>query len=352
MTRTYIRAASCISAQNTFAADGFLTDVATYTGNRLQAIEPDYKNYIDPKQARRMSHVIKMGVAAALDCVKQSGGQTPDAIITGTAFGCMEDTVTFLTRIVEMQEEMLPPTAFIQSTHNTVAAQIALLLGCHGYNNTFVHKGVSFEHALIDSLMLLNEQEASNIIVGAIDELMDSNFVILTRLGQYKRRPICNLDLFKDKSKGTIGGEGAAFFLLTDKISADNMAELKSVQTFYNVPDAAAVEKRIEKFLSAQKLTISDVDLIITGKNGDVRNDAVYETLGESIFRNKPQGVYKHLSGEYSTSAGFALWLAANCVKRQQVPTVVSDTTVQPKNILLYNHYQNFYHSLMLVTAC
>ncbi len=46
----------------------------------------------------------------------------PGAIITGTALGCLEDTVTFLTRMIELNEELLPPTAFIQSTHNTVAA--------------------------------------------------------------------------------------------------------------------------------------------------------------------------------------------------------------------------------------
>ena len=107
----------------------------------------------------------------------------PGAIITGTAFGCLEDTVTFLTRMMEQNEEMLPPTAFIQSTHNTVAAQIALMLKCHGYNNTFVHKGISFESALLDAMMLLKEQEADNILVGGTEEMVDASFKVLTRLG-------------------------------------------------------------------------------------------------------------------------------------------------------------------------
>src|ERR1700744_5348555 len=164
MKKVYIRAASCLSAQNTLTADDFLRDIKEYVGTRMNAVEPDYKTYIDPKQARRMSHVIKMGVAAAQECLNQAAGYNPDAIITGTALGCVEDTVTFLSRIVEMHEEMLPPTAFIQSTHNTVAAQVALMLGNHGYNNTFVHKGISFENALIDALMLINEGEAKNVL--------------------------------------------------------------------------------------------------------------------------------------------------------------------------------------------
>src|SRR5206468_11480781 len=142
-----------------------------------------------------MSHVIKMGVSAAKECLINGKVEMPGAIITGTAFGCMEDTVTFLTRIIEQEEELLPPTAFIQSTHNTVAAQIALMLQCHAYNNTFVHKGVSFEHALFDGIMLLNENEADNVLVGGIEEMVDTSFKVLTRLGLYKRKPISNLDL-------------------------------------------------------------------------------------------------------------------------------------------------------------
>src|ERR1700742_3000801 len=122
--RTYIRSASGISPQNTFGDVGFFQEPVEYIGNRLQAIEPDYKAFIDPKQIRRMSKVIKMGVATAQDCLNQAKVEMPGAIITGTAFGCMDDTVSFLTRMVEMNEEMLPPTAFIQLTHNTVTAQV------------------------------------------------------------------------------------------------------------------------------------------------------------------------------------------------------------------------------------
>ena len=160
--KAFIRSAACISPQETFG-DGFLTRIVEYEGIRLKAIEPDYKEFIDPKQARRMSHVIKMGIAAAKKCLADGNVEIPGAIITGTAYGCIEDTVNFLTRIVEQQEELLSPTAFIQSTHNTVAAQIALMLQCHSYNLTYVHKGVSFESALTDALMLLNEQEADNV---------------------------------------------------------------------------------------------------------------------------------------------------------------------------------------------
>jgi len=350
--KVYIRAASSISPQKTFEVDSFLNEPVEYIGTRLSAIEPDYKAFIDPKQIRRMSHVIKMGVSAAHDCLEKAGVEMPGAIITGTAFGCMEDTVTFLTRIVEMNEEMLPPTAFIQSTHNTVAAQIALMLKCHNYNNTFVHKGVSFENALIDGLMLLNENEVDNVLVGATEEMVDAGFIILTRLGLFKRKPISNLALFGEQSKGTISGEGAAFFLLSGENSADSLAEFNGLKTFYKPKDNAAIEKQVSNFLALYSLNISDVDLIITGKNGDIKNDAVYDGLNSGLFAGKALGNYKHLCGDYPTSTSFALWLAANCIKNVSVPAIVADGNIKPKRILIYNHYQNIYHSLMLVSAC
>jgi 3-oxoacyl-[acyl-carrier-protein] synthase II len=349
--KVYIRSSACISAQNTFGDQPFLQDIVEYTGTRLTTIEPDYKQYIDPKQIRRMSHVIKMGVAAAKECLAKAEVEMPGAIITGTAFGCMEDTVTFLTRIIELQEEMLPPTAFIQSTHNTVAAQIALMLQCHNYNNTFVHKGISFESALFDAIMLLNERETDNILVGGTEEMVDTSFKVLTRLGLYKRFDVSNLSLYSTESKGTIGGEGAAFFLLTDKASDNNLAELTALKTLYKPEN---IEASINAFLKENGATIEDVDLIVTGKNGDMTYDEPYKKLEVSLFKNTTTANYKHLCGEYPTSSAFGLWLAAHIVKTKTVPAVVLQgkaNSKSPKKVLYYNHYPNKYHSLMLVSA-
>lgn len=348
--KIYIRSASCISPQKTFGNNDFLTELVEYTGTRLSAIEPDYKAFIDPKQIRRMSHVIKIGVAAAKDCLDKANVEMPGAITTGTALGCIEDTVTFLTRMVEQKEELLPPTAFIQSTHNTVGAQIALMLKCHGYNNNFVHKGISFESALIDAIMLLKEQEADNILVGGIDEITDISFKVLTRLGLYKRWPVSNLELLSTESKGTMGGEGATFFLLSDKASDDNLAELSSVKTLYNTND---IEAGIIKFLAENSLKPEDIDLLITGKNGDLNNDASYKQLTSLIFQDTGIANYKHLCGEYSTSSSFALWLASNIIKKEIIPEVVIEkrANTAPKKVLIYNHYLHKYHSLMLVSG-
>ncbi|HYM93875.1 MAG TPA: beta-ketoacyl synthase chain length factor [Chitinophagaceae bacterium] len=353
--KIYFRSSACISPQKTFGNVSFLSEAVEYNETRLRAIEPDYSAFIDPKLIRRMSHIIKMGVAAAQQCLNNGNTNMPGAIITGTALGCLGDTITFLTRMIELNEEMLPPTAFIQSTHNTVAAQIALTLKCHQYNNTFVHKGISFESALFDAIMLLREKEADNILVGGTDEMTDASFAILNRLGLYKRWPVSNMSLFETRSNGTIGGEGSVFFLLSDKLSPDNLAELNCMQIFYRPNNIEEIEQKIIAFLAQHSLQIEDVDMVIAGKNGDPRNDKVYDQLSQSLFRNSTLTNYKHLCGEYPTSTAFALWLASNIIKKEEVPPVVAKWNKEnrnPKKILIYNHYLNIYHSLMLVSAC
>src|SRR5215203_4669641 len=229
----YILGTGNISAQKTFGHVPFLTEAVEYTGNRLSCIEPDYKAFIDAKQIRRMSRIIRIGVAAAMECLREAGVNSPDAIVTGTAYGCLEDTGLFLSKMVEYKEELLTPTAFIQSTHNTIGAQIGLMLQCNNYNNAFVHRGFSFESALQDALMLLKEDEFNHVLVGAIDEITNISHPILTRLGLYKKENTSSLGLYSSGTKGTIAGEGAAFFLLSNKPGYNDYGNLAGLETFY-----------------------------------------------------------------------------------------------------------------------
>ena len=351
----YIQAVAGISPQQTFDNTSFPETVIQYSGNRFNCVEPEYDDLIDAKLIRRMSRIIKMGTAAAVKCLQQSAVEMPDGIIVGTAYGCLQDTEIFLQRIIEYNEELLTPTAFIQSTHNTVGAQIALLLQCHNYNNTFVHKGFSFESALLDGVMQLKEKEMNNVLIGAADEITNSSHDILARFGLYKN-DINGNDLYSGNTKGTLAGEGAFFFLLTTQPSEKNLAKLGGMEFFYQPESKEAIEKNIVSFLAAQSLTINDIDLIVAGRNGDKKNDEIYNELEASVFVNKQVINYKHLCGEYPTASSFALWMASAIIKDESIPKALSAPSQLPSNkiktILIYNHYLLEHHSLFLVTTC
>lgn len=160
----------------------------------------------DPTIRRRMSRVVRMGVLTALECL---GATEIDGIVTATGFGCLADSEKFLRNLLEQHEELLAPTPFIQSTFNTIGAQVALLRCCRGPNLTFSHRGHSFESALLEASMLLAETPGSRLLVGAADERTASQHRIMERMGLWRGRE---------------NGEGAAFLLLSACPSAASRA--------------------------------------------------------------------------------------------------------------------------------
>jgi 3-oxoacyl-[acyl-carrier-protein] synthase II len=351
----YIKGTGNISPQNTFSKDGFLENIVEYQNNYLSCIEPDYKDYFDSNSSRRMGKIIKMGVAASMACLKESDIKNPDAIITGTGLGCIQDTEKFLSSLIENNERMLTPTSFIQSTHNTISAQIALTLNCTNYNYTYVHRGFSFESGLLDSMMLLNEGSANNVLLGGLDETTPNTFSILQRLGHWKNQHISNLHLLEADSKGTISGEGASFFLLSNKNEGNCYAKINSVSTIYKPSDYNAIAANINQFIKNASLKMDDIDLIMFGVNGDMRIDGIYHHLHKNYFKKGACAYFKHLCGEYQTASSFALWLAAKIIKHQHIPDVVKINNFLEKpirNVLIYNHYRNINHSLFLLQKC
>jgi 3-oxoacyl-[acyl-carrier-protein] synthase II len=351
----YIKGLGNISPQNTLPKNNFLEETVTHKNNYLSCIEPDYKEYIDANFSRRMGRIIKMGVAASMTCLKDAGVQQPDAIITGTGLGCIQDTEKFLSSIIEHEEKMLTPTSFIQSTHNTISAQIALLLKCVNYNFTYVHRGFSFESSLLDGMMMVNEGTANNVLIGAADEMTPNTFTILKRLGHWKREEINHLRLSDYMSKGTIAGEGASFFVLSNTNEGQCYASINSLATIYKPESISEIEEAISKILKEANLEINDLDLIIFGSNGDIKHDGIYQHLQRDYFKQGAFAGFKHLCGEYFTASSFGLWLAAKIIQSQHIPDAVKLNSFSEKpikNILIYNHYRNINHSLMLLQRC
>jgi 3-oxoacyl-[acyl-carrier-protein] synthase II len=352
----FIDGMCAISPQDTISGGVILHETKEYDGVRyLKCIEPQYNEFLDPMSSRRMSRIIKMGVFSALKCLQDARIKNPDAIIAGTGLGCIEDSEKFLGSVYSNGEKLLNPTPFIQSTHNTVAATIALLLNCNGYNNTFSHRGLSFEHALLDSLMLLQEGSANNVLVGALDEVTLNSFNITNRLGFWKKECINNLRLLEYKTRGSIGGEGTSFFVLNKQKTNRSIAKIISIDTFYKPEDIAETKMKLSAFINKNAGGFEKIDLVLMGMNGDQITDNIYYQLKSSLFRNITCAYFKHLCGEYYTSSAFALYIASSILKEQNVPTVLrldNKPIIGIKNILIYNHLRNTNHSAILLSSC
>lgn len=144
----------------------------------------EYSRYLPPMKARRMGKLQKRALVTALKAMEISGIGDPDAILNGTAMGCMENTVQMLNGLAAEGEAMNMPTCFMQSTHNTVASMMAIYTKNHGYNNTYSHRTVSFELALQDAFLRLRTGRLRTALVCANDELTELQLRNPTFFGQ------------------------------------------------------------------------------------------------------------------------------------------------------------------------
>ena len=173
---------------------------------------------------RRMSRVVKSGVAAGIESLLEFGARAPiDAIITATGLGCIADSEKFLDGLIAGDETMLNPTPFIQSTFNTVGAQIALLRGLHCYNTTYVHRWTSFENALTDAALRIGAGWSQAVLVGAFDETTPSVEKVLQRL--------------RVAQEGR-WGESSVFFVLTAERFDCSVAEITGIRIPAGTPAA------------------------------------------------------------------------------------------------------------------
>lgn len=354
MGKTYINGIGCVSAQKTFDTVFVEDAILNESLNVLPLENPTYKDYISPIAARRMSKAVKNGIVASTLAMKEADVETFDAIITGTGMGCIEDSDKFLKAIIDNNEEFLTPTSFIQSTHNTVGAQIALGMTCKAYNFTYVNAAVSFESAVFDAKMQIDADEAKTILVGGIDEMTDYTQRLFKLAGFIKKDEEGNFPILNSKTAGTVFSEGATFFVLENEKSASTYAEIIDIE-MVNSLEVLEVESKISAFLKQNNLEFSDVDAVVLGINGDVQFDNYYKGLSENAFKNTPQVYYKHLSGEYNTASAFGLFVGSKIIKTQQIPDILKANSVTKsdiKTILLYNQYRGIDHSFTLISKC
>ncbi len=350
MTDVYINSAACISVQDTLN-ENFFENLQPFDSSQvLKAIEPVYKEFIPPAMIRRMSKTVKMSSVTSQYALKEAGIENPDAIIVGTGIGCSQDSEKFLKNVLDNNEEFLTPTYFIQSTHNTVAGQIALGLQCHAYNFTYVNSSSSLEFSFLDAKLQINDGEAEHVLVGSTDEQTERTMELYELSKTIKKEEHLPVDYLNSATDGVIWGEGASFFVLGKDKTDSSYAGLKDI-LISNKVDLEKTQTFIEEFLIKNNLNAQDIDAVILGFSGDAKSDDYY-TKAMELFTNSALLYYKHLSGEFNTASGFSTFMACHILKKHAIPEVMMINAFKKeeiKTVLLYNHLRGNDHSLVLL---
>lgn len=330
-TPIYVLSAKQISVQQPLCED-WMTQPVVYQQPFNRSIDPSFKDYISPIEARRMGKILKRAIATSKEALKASGLDSVDAIITGTGYGCIENTEFFLEALSKDGEQMLSPTYFMQSTHNTISSLVAIQTKNHGYNVTYAHKGISFDSALQDAVLQMRLGKINSALIGGHDELTETFYRILKKGGMMgKDDEMC--------------GEAAVSVVLSTK-NDNYLCKLVNFNMLH--------KPTMEKLKAVAK--DFQADYILTGISVNNKSDKLYLTETKELFGDAKLLKYKHIFGESFTSSGIAVYVAAHCLKAGKIPAhlFVNQTEIcgkKPSKILIFNHSDGNNYSLTLLEA-
>lgn len=311
--RIYIKAATQISMQQPLSEE-WMTNPVIQEVPYCRSVDPNFRDWLNPLESRRMGKILKRALVTAMKVMKDTGITQPDAIITGTGLGCIENTEFFLDQLCREGEEMLKPTYFMQSTHNTISSLIAIQGRCHGYNTTYSHKSVSFDSALLDAFVQMRLGDIQTAMVTGNDEMTPSYFSILQRTG-YVGQP----------GQVTAGEASVSMMLTTEQQEA--LCEIQEMRLIFGKSLLAGLP--------------TDVDAVLLGTNGSRQNDALYETMGR-MLPGIPQLHYKHLFGECYTASALGVYAAAHLLRQGEAPAFMRcdgvDEALKVDSLLFVNH--------------
>lgn len=336
--KIYVLSAKQISIQNPLSEDWMTTPIE-YSEPFVRSIDPNFKEYVSPIEARRMGKILKRALATSKEAIKASQLDVVDAIITGTGFGCIENTEFFLDALCKEGEQLLKPTYFMQSTHNTISSLVAIQTKNHGYNATYAHKGISFDSALQDAWLQLRLGKIQSALVGGHDEMTPSFFTILQK-GEVFGKQVA------------LTGEAAVSVVLGTKAEAA-LCQLSGFKMLYK-PTLDDLIASVSTMLQSAGKSLSDVDAVLTGINGDETCDKAYLEETKALFGDKPILRYKHLFGESFTASGLGFYVGAHCLNVGVIPSqlFVSQQNMsidKPKCILLFNRSDGKDYTLTLI---
>jgi len=327
----YVLSAKQISVQQPLCED-WMTQPVEYQTPFNRSIDPSFKDYISPIEARRMGKILKRAIATSKEAIKASGLDSVDAIITGTGYGCIENTEFFLDALSKDGEQMLSPTYFMQSTHNTISSLVAIQTKNHGYNVTYAHKGISFDSALQDAVLQMRLGKINSALIGGHDELTETFYRILKKGGMMGQ-------------DDEMCGEAAVSVVLGTK-NDDYLCKLVNFKMLH--------KPTMEKLKAVAK--DFQADYILTGISGNHKSDEAYFAETKELFSDAKLLKYKHIFGESFTSSGIGVYVAAQCLKAGKIPahlfvnpSEISDK--KPSKILIFNHSDGNNYSLTLLEA-
>ncbi len=279
---------------------------------------------VSPALSRRMSPPSRMAVAAMQLALRDAGiAESTDhvatGIVTGTAFGPAWVTEQLLTQILAQSPDQASPALFTESVASASAAQMALVIGARGPNQTLTQREASDLLALGEAARWIRGGRADRVLVGVVEEgvpvlhaLLDRFHALARadRFGPERARP------FDRHRNGITAAEGAAVALLESeatarargarpicRLLAHGAAFDPSAEAYGWGRGEAGLARSLRRFLARARIAPEEIDLVVSGASGSRLGDRLEALTLRAAWEARPLPPViapKGTTGEYA----------------------------------------------------
>jgi 3-oxoacyl-[acyl-carrier-protein] synthase II len=216
---------SGIGPVTAFDASGFACRVAA----EIKGFDPGVYG-IEPREARRMDRYIQLGLAAALEAVRDAGlpVPVPDGVRTGVYIGSGMGGLSTLSQQYDVLRERGPgrvsPLLVPMMIADMASGQVSITLGAQGPNLGIVSACATGAHAIGEAAELIRRGGADVMIAGGAEAVITpiamAGFAAARALTTRNDVPQAASRPFDRERDGFVMGEGAGVLVLESEAHA------------------------------------------------------------------------------------------------------------------------------------
>ena len=308
-----------------FDATGYPSRIA----GEVKGFDP--QDYMDRREARRMSRFSQFAVAAghqALQAAELDLRREEDpgrvGVLLGNGIGGLPNIEAAVNTIREKGGMRIDPFFMAKMLPNMAAAQLSMTLGAKGYSNTVITACAAGTQAMGDSLDLIRAGRADVVLTGgteaALCELGLSGFAVMRALSTRNDEPQKASRPFDRDRDGFVAAEGAAIFVFEEmerarRRNAPIIAEIAGYGACSDAhhvvapcADGEGASRAMTWALEDAGVTPEEIDYISAHGTSTKLNDssetfAIKKTFGEQAYRI-PISATKSMIGHPFGAAG------------------------------------------------
>ena len=320
--------------------------------------------FLSRKETKRMDRFVQFAVCAAKMSTQDSGLDLAKedllriGVIVGSGIGGLDVMEEQHNNFLRGGPKKLSPFLIPMLIVNMAPGQISISLGLKGPNSCVATACSSGNHAIGDSLRIIQRGEADVMFAGGteacITNLGVGGFCALKALSTRNDDPEKASRPFDKERDGFVMGEGAAVVVLEEyerakrrgaRIYAELTGYAMTSDAFHMTapaPDGAGARRCMQEAIKDAGIQPADIDYInahgtSTPLNDKTETRAVKEALGDAVARKISISSTKSMTGHLLGAAG-GIEFAVLCMALHEgiIPPTINYVTTDPECDLDY----------------